>query len=74
MMSKLIVYTPYLESLCPNCKKKVKALRFDSKRFQINEKTHLKNTINILGCPVCRIVFFQEEDSEALRAVMEGKR
>lgn len=67
-MAKLVSYTPYLNTICPNCDKEVDALRLDSKRLQIRD-TPWKNTIDILGCPVCRFVFFQEEDSEVFRAV-----
>jgi len=71
-MSKLVSYTPCLKTICPNCNKEVEALKLDIKRLQIKD-TPWKNTINILGCTDCRFVFFQEEDSEALRSIKKGR-
>ena len=69
-MAKLVTYTPYIKTTCPHCKNEVNALKLDSKRLQIKE-TPWKNTIDILGCPDCRILFFQAENSEVARAFKE---
>lgn len=71
LMVKIVYYTPYLKNECPNCKKEVEALRLGCKRLQIRD-TPWKNMLNILGCPDCKFVFFQEDESEVVRAVKYG--
>jgi len=58
-----IVSTPQtLECICPHCNKKIQAIRFRKLNFiraYLTDDAQFGTNIYFLGCPECKIVFFE---------------
>lgn len=55
-MPSILVQSNDIDVECPQCKKDVKALMFESKNIDGYKRRH------ILGCPECNNVFYTIED------------
>ena len=48
----------FIKTICPGCKKDIKAIKIENNLRVRMKEGPFKTTIRLLGCPKCKIVFF----------------